>query len=62
VALTGFRCLDVGVDRAGDGQASPTCLLLIDDRGALAVVPILAIGSFRLAPLAAAKWFAVCLR
>ena len=30
--------LDVSVDRAGDGQVSPTSLMLIDDRGALAVV------------------------
>jgi hypothetical protein len=38
LALAGFGGLDVGVDRARDGQVSPTGLVLIDDRGALAVV------------------------
>src|SRR5215831_16321545 len=38
LVLAGFGGLDVSVDRAGDRQVSPTGLVLIDDRGALAVV------------------------
>jgi hypothetical protein len=62
LVLAGFGGLDVGVDRACDGQVGPSCFVLVDDRGALAVVAIRAIRSFRLAPLAAAKWFPVCRR
>jgi hypothetical protein len=36
LALAGFGGLDVSVDRARDGQISPTGRVLIDDRGALA--------------------------
>jgi hypothetical protein len=39
LALAGFGGLDVGVDCARDGQVSPSCFVLIDDRGAFAVVP-----------------------
>jgi hypothetical protein len=38
LALAGFGGLDVGVDRARDGQVSPLCLVLVDDRSAFAVV------------------------
>jgi hypothetical protein len=38
LALAGCGGLDVGVDGARNSQVSPTGLVLIDDRGALAVV------------------------
>jgi transposase len=51
--------LNVCTHRLGDGLISTACRVLVDDRGALAVVPIRAIRSRRPAPLAAAKAFPV---
>ena len=40
----------MGVDRARDGQIRPSCLVLVNDGGALAVVAIRIIRSLKLAP------------
>jgi hypothetical protein len=54
--------LDVGVDRLRDRRVGPSCLVLIDDRGALAVVAYPGhqgrSGSRRWLPR---NWFLVCL-
>ena len=52
----------MGIDRARDPLVRAARLVLVDQRRAFAVVSLRAVGSFRPAPLGAAKWLPVCLR
>jgi len=62
IASLALLGLHVSVDRIGDGRIGAACFVLVDDRGALAVV---AHPSYQVAeptPLPAAHAFAVCWR